>query len=178
MDLDLAKIFVPDTPLLEIFVRGTLTYLALFLLLRISRNRSGGSLGMADLLVLVLIADAAQNAMAGEYTSWTDGFLLVCTIVGWAYGLDWLAYRYPGTLGRFMHPPPTPLVRDGVKVQLNLDRERISHEELMTQLRLQGVEVIEDVERASLEGNGEVSVVRKSAGDDEPGAKAKTPGAG
>jgi uncharacterized membrane protein YcaP (DUF421 family) len=104
MNVDLGRILLPDTPLLEIFIRGTLTYLVLFALLRLTVNRSSSSIGMTDLLVIVLIADASQSAMAANYTSWTDGLLLVATIVGWAYGLDALAYRYPKTLGRWVHP--------------------------------------------------------------------------
>lgn len=168
--------FTPDTPLLEIFIRGTLTYLVLFLLLRITFNRSSSSIGMTDVLVIVLIADAAQNAMAGDYTSWTDGMLLVATIVGWAYGMDWLAYRFPGSLGRFVHPGPRVLVRDGRVVKRTLDRTLISHEELMTQLRLQGVEDIAEVRLALMEGNGEVSVVTREPAEDR-GTRASGSGA-
>ena len=158
---DFARILFPDTPILEILLRGSLTYLVLFTLLRLTFNRSSSSIGVTDLLVIVLIADAAQNAMAGEYTSWTDGMLLVATIVGWAYGMDWLAYRFPGTLGRFVHPAPRVLVRDGHIVRRTLDRELISDAELMTQLRLQGVEDVADVKLAAMEGNGEVSVIKR-----------------
>lgn len=164
MDLDLGAILLPDTPLLEIFIRGTLTYLVLFTILRITLNRSSSGIGLSDLLVIVLIADAAQNAMAADYASWTDGMLLVATIVGWAYGLDWLAYRFPKSLGRFVHPAPRVLVRDGTKLQPNIDRELISDEELMTQLRLHGVDTLADVKLVAVEGNGEVSVIRKDAG--------------
>ena len=41
---------------------------------------------MTDLLVIVLIADAAQNGMAGEYKSITEGVVLCATIVGWSLG--------------------------------------------------------------------------------------------
>lgn len=166
---DLGSIFLPETPLLEIFVRGSLTYLAILALLRIARNRSSSSIGMADLLLIVLIADAAQNAMADDYSSWTDGMLLIGTIVGWAYALDWLAYRYPKTLGRWVHPEPRTLVKDGEVVQRNLDRTLISREELMSQLRLQGVDDLAQVKLASIEGNGEVSVIKRNGG--EPGPK-------
>jgi uncharacterized membrane protein YcaP (DUF421 family) len=47
-----------------------------------------------DLLLLVLIADAAQNAMAGEYHSISKGLVLCGTLFGWNFLLDWLAYRY------------------------------------------------------------------------------------
>ncbi|MEO5965590.1 MAG: YetF domain-containing protein [Candidatus Limnocylindrales bacterium] len=165
---DFGAIFLPDTPLLEIFIRGSLTYLVLFLLLRLTFNRSSSSIGVTDLLVIVLIADAAQNAMAAGYQSWTDGMLLVGTIIGWAYAMDWLAYRYPSTIGRFVHPKPRELVRDGRKNQRNLDRELISEDELMTQLRLEGVDDIADVELASMEGNGEISVIKREPGKRAP----------
>jgi uncharacterized membrane protein YcaP (DUF421 family) len=171
MNVDLGQILLPDAPVLEIFLRGTLTYFVLFAMLRVTINRSSSSIGMTDLLVIVLIADAAQNAMADDYRSWTDGMLLVATIVGWAYGLDWLAYRFPRRLGRFVHPKPRALVRDGRLVRQNLDRELISHDELMTQLRLHGVEDISQVKLAAMEGNGEVSVIRKS--DDREAAQAQ-----
>ena len=66
-DVDWAKVFGPDTPVLEIVVRGTVVYLALFVLIRVVFKRQPGAVGIADLLVVVLIADAAQNAMAGTY---------------------------------------------------------------------------------------------------------------
>jgi len=43
--------------------------------------------------VLLLIADAAQNGMASDYKSITDGVILVTTIIGWEYILDWLGFR-------------------------------------------------------------------------------------
>ena len=82
MDVDWGRLLLPDTPLLEIFIRGTLTYLVLFAILGLTLNRSSSSIGMTDLLVIVLIADAAQNAMGDDYTSWTHGLFLILTIVG------------------------------------------------------------------------------------------------
>lgn len=163
---DLARLFLPDTPLLEIVLRGTVTYLSLFAILRVVDQRTAGTVGITNLLVIVLIADAAQNAMAGEYTSITDGILLVATIVAWSYVLDWLGFRYP-RIGRVVHPPPRSLVEDGKPVAANLRRELITREELMTQLRLQGIEDLADVRRAAMEGNGEVSVLKRE-GEPEP----------
>jgi uncharacterized membrane protein YcaP (DUF421 family) len=64
-------------------LRGTLVYLFLFAVLRVMRHQ-------ADLLLVVLIVDAAQNAMGSEYTSVTEGAILVATIAAWDYALDWL----------------------------------------------------------------------------------------
>jgi len=162
VSIDVAKIFLPNTPILEVFIRGTVTYIALFLLLRFARKRQAGGVGMTDLLVIVLIADAAQNAMADDYTSVLDGILLVGTIVFWSFTLDWLGYHIP-LVERLIHPPPLPLIEDGQLNRRNLREELITREELMTQLRSQGVESINEVRKAYMEGNGDITVLRKES---------------
>ncbi len=163
--VDWAKTLLPDTPLLEIFLRGTLVYLALFFLLRVVLKRESGGVSITDLLVIVLIADAAQNAMADDYTSIPDGLLLVGTIVFWSYALNWLGYRFP-LVQRLVHPPALPLVRDGRMLRRNMRRELITEEELRSQLRAQGVEDLAEVRRAQLEPTGDLSVTKRDGGGD------------
>src|SRR5215210_8618116 len=93
--MDLEKMFGLQTPVPEMVARGTITYIALFVLLRLFQRRQAGSVGMADLLVLVLLADAAQNALADDYRSITDGLILVATILFWSVAFNWLGYRVP-----------------------------------------------------------------------------------
>ncbi len=93
--VDWQELFVPVHPIPEIILRGTITYIMLFLILRFLLKRQSGVIGIADLLVVVLIADAAQNAMASEYKSITEGAILVLTIVFWNYAVDWLGFRFP-----------------------------------------------------------------------------------
>lgn len=158
MAIDWGRAFIPHTPLLEIFLRGSAVYLGLFLLLRLVLKRQSGAVGVTDLLVVVLIADAAQNAMADDYTSVPDGLLLVAVIIFWSHALDWLGYRFP-RLNRLIHPPPLPLIQDGVMLRRNMRRELITEEELRTQLREQGVLEAKDVRVAFMEGDGRISVV-------------------
>jgi hypothetical protein len=68
MSIDWEALFVPQNSLLELLIRGTFVYLLLFVLLRVIIGRRVWALSMTDLLLVVLIADAAQNGMAGEYT--------------------------------------------------------------------------------------------------------------
>ncbi len=157
--VDWAGAFVPRLPV-ELVLRGSLVYLALFALLRAVLKREAGALGISDLLVLVLVADAAQNAMTAEYTSLPDGLALVGTIVFWNYALDWLAHRSP-RFRRLARPQPLPLVRDGRLLRHNLRRELITEEELMGQLRLQGCDDVAAVRAAYLEGDGRISVVQR-----------------
>lgn len=161
--IDWQSVFVPTVSVAEIMLRGTLIYLALFLFLRFLR-REMGVIGIADLLVVVLIADASQNAMASDYKSVTEGIILVSTIAFWDYTLDWLAYRVP-RLQKFVHPPPLLLVKDGELCRRNMRKEMITKEELMSQLREQGVEEVSEVKKAYMEGDGRISVISKNSQD-------------
>lgn len=159
ISFDLEEALTPDPSLLETFLRGSIMYLGLFFLLRLVLRRQSGTITLSDLLVLVLVADAAQNAMANEYRSITNGLVLVGTIIGWNVTLDWLGYRFP-FVRRLLHPPSKPLVRDGRLIRKNLADELMTEEELMTQLRLQGIERLEDVKAVYVEGNGQISVIK------------------
>jgi uncharacterized membrane protein YcaP (DUF421 family) len=144
-------------------------YLGLFLMLRLILRRQPGTITLSDLLVLVLVADAAQNAMAAEYESLTNGLVLVGTIIGWNVALDWLGFRFP-IVQRFIHPPRKPLVRDGRLMRRNLAEELMTEEELMTQLRLQGVERLDEISAVYVEGNGQISVIPKNRTGPDAGA--------
>lgn len=165
--IDWNSAFVPTVSVAEMVLRGTLVYLLLFFVLRVLR-REAGALGISDLLVVVLIADAAQNAMASEYKSITEGAVLVGTIVAWDYALDWLGYRFPA-VQRLLRPAPLPLVREGRMLRRNMRQEMITPEELMSLLREQGVEGVEEVKRCFLEGDGKVSVIKREPGGGEGG---------
>jgi len=159
--LDWSGIFVSRVPFLEIFIRGTLMYLGAVILLRLIMRRQSSSLNTSDLLIMVLIADAAQNGMAGEYRSVPSGLFLIATLVFWDFVIDWLGYRYP-QFARLMTPPPHALIKDGRFILQNMRRELISRNELLSQLRQQGIDDINKVKYAAVEPNGQLSVVQKS----------------
>ncbi len=150
--------FVPSGNLLELVVRGSIMYLLLLTGLRLFR-REPGSLSTPDLLVVVIIADAAQNGMSGEYRSITEGAVLVATVFGWNYLLDWLAYRFPW-MHRLLHPHPLLLIQNGRVVQRNLKAELLTREDLLEQLRQQGVDRVDQVRRCYVESDGHLSVLR------------------
>lgn len=158
--IDWQELFVPAHPVPEIILRGTITYIMLFLILRFLLKRQSGVIGIADLLVVVLIADAAQNAMASEYKSITEGAILILTIVFWNYAVDWLGYRFP-VLQRLTRPPPLLLIKDGRMIFRNMRQEMITAEELSSQLRQQGVEHCSEVKMAYIEGDGRISIIRR-----------------
>src|SRR5688572_16827520 len=115
---------------IELFVRGSIIYLLIFTLMRVLR-REPGTVGIADLLMVVLIADASQNAMAGDSRSILDGLVLVLTIVFWNYSLDWLTTR-SRILERFTYPDAIPLIRNGQAIRRNLRKQFITDEQLVS----------------------------------------------
>ncbi len=167
--VDWREMLIPETPLLEIVLRGSAMYLALLALLRFVLKRQTAGIGNADVLVIVLIADAAQNGMADDYSSVPDGVLLVGVIVFWAWLLDWLGFRVP-VVQRLAKPQKLPLVRDGRMLEQNMAIELLTEEELMSQLRLQGVSDVADVKVAYMEPDGRVSVITRNAGGDDGAA--------
>ena len=157
--IDWNSIFVPDTPFLEIIVRGSVMYLALTILLRIVLKRQTGTLGMTDLLLITLLADASQNAMAGEYRSLPDGIVLVATIIFWNYFFDWLTVKSEW-FERLIEPPPLPLVKRGKLLRRNMRRELITEAELLGKFREQGVEDPSKVKLANIESDGQISLIQ------------------
>jgi uncharacterized membrane protein YcaP (DUF421 family) len=143
----------------ELLIRGTAMYWFLFLIFRFVLRRDVGSIAISDVLLLVIIADASQNAMAGDYKSIADGMVLVGTIVGWNYGLDWAAFRFE-KVHRFLEPPKLPLIRHGQVLHRNLRQEFLSLDDLMSELRKQGVDDVRLVRHAYMEGDGHISVLR------------------
>ena len=123
-------------------------------------RRETGTVGITNLLTIVLLADAAQNAMAGEYTSIPDGVLLVGTIVFWSWFIDWAKFHSP-RFARLVEPPALTLVKDGRLLRRNMRVEMITEDELMSQLRLQGVDDLAQVKRAHIESDGRISVIQR-----------------
>jgi uncharacterized membrane protein YcaP (DUF421 family) len=172
MDL---SIFAFNVPPLELVLRGTLIYWFLFLMFRFVLRRDVGSVGIADVLLVVLIADASQNAMAGGYETVSEGSVLVLTLMGWNWLLDWASFRFDA-VRRFAEPPPLLLVRNGRVLHRNLRQEFLTLDDLQSQLRQNGVSDLADVRRAFMESDGRFSVITRE-GQRSPAPPADSPAA-
>jgi uncharacterized membrane protein YcaP (DUF421 family) len=170
--MDWAGLFAIRVSVAEIVIRGSAIYWFLFLVFRFVIRRDIGALGIADVLLLVILADAAQNAMAGGYQTITEGLILLSVIIGWNVLLDWLSYRFR-IVNRFTSPRALPLVRHGRFLLQNLRRERLTAEEVMSRLREQGIAHLRQVRHAYMESDGQISVIRHD--DARPAAKPDAP---
>jgi uncharacterized membrane protein YcaP (DUF421 family) len=168
-DIDWGALFVPTESVIELAVRGSLIYLALFMAMRFLPRRTVGAMGPSDLLVVVLIADAVQNGMSGGYQSVIEALILGGVIFGWATLIDWLDYKLPHW--HIAEAGPMPLIVNGKILHRNMKRQQITDEELMAQLRQHGQESPEAVTRAVLEGDGHFSVILRHGKSNKPPGK-------
>jgi uncharacterized membrane protein YcaP (DUF421 family) len=143
----------------ELIARGSALYWFLFLVFRFVLRRDVGGIGVADVLLVVLIADASQNAMTGGYTSVAEGCVLVATLVAWNYLFDWGAF-HSRRFARFVEPRPLPLIRAGRILARNLRAEFVTPAELRSHLRQHGVESEAEVRLACMESDGNLSVLK------------------
>lgn len=171
--IDWQSMFIPQGSLLEPLIRGSIMYLGMFILLRIFRRQSG-SVSIADLLLIVIIADAAQNGMAGDSKSITEAMLLIGTIIFWDYLLDYLGFKSK-IISKILDPEPLKLVENGRILRANMAKEMITEDEIMSHLRKNGIEDLSDVEKCFLESDGEFSIIRKD-GKVNQGKKVKKSG--
>jgi len=160
--IDWGELFGLQMPVSEIIVRGTAIYWFLFAIFRFVIRRDVGSVGIADVVILVIVADAAQNGMSGDYKTITEGAILISTLVFWNAALDWMCYRFPA-IRRFAEAPPLRLVKDGRMIHRNMKRELITEDELWSLLRAREVRELSEVEEAYLEPNGDFSVIKRQS---------------
>lgn len=150
--------FAWTTPVPEIVLRGTILYLGILLMMRLVGQRETGGLTVTDLLVVILVGEAATHSMTTSHLSVPEGLILAGTLLGWSVVLDALAYRSP-RIAALLKARPKALIEDGRVNERALRRELLSRTELDAQLRLHGVRDVSEVERAYLEPNGMVSVL-------------------
>ncbi|MDB5592210.1 YetF domain-containing protein [Enterovirga sp.] len=157
--IDWGAIFVPESPLFEIVLRGTIMYIVLFLALRFLMKRNTGQIGVADLMVIVLVSEVSQTALVGEAKSVTEAALSVGVILFWSFVVNWVSFHVPA-LSTLTAAAPLTLVEHGRLNRQNMRRELITYDELVSQMRLHGIEDIAQVRCARLEGDGSFSFLR------------------
>lgn len=142
----------------DIVARTLAIYLVVFLGLRLSGKREIGQITILDLVVLLLIANAVQNAMVGPDTSLAGGIVAALVLLV-AHAIAVRAQLHWPQLRRLIEGSPTLLILHGEPLESHLRREGIDHEILQTALREHGIARLADVEMAVLEIDGSISVV-------------------
>ncbi len=153
--------FQLSVPWWEIVVRTAVVYVVVLALLRIAGKRELGQMTTFDLVVILVIANAVQNAMNGGDNSLLGGIIAAATLVA----LNLVVARVVGDVpffGRLLAGEPTLLLRDGEPIPDHLKRERVTREEIEMAAREHGIDDLAQVSAAILEADGSISIIPKS----------------
>jgi uncharacterized membrane protein YcaP (DUF421 family) len=148
---------------MDIVIRAAVIFLFIFVLTRMVGRRELGSLEPFDLIMLVVVGDLVQQGVTQSDYSVTGALLAVSTI-----GLLTVALSYASFKWRRLRPilagEPIVLVEDGEPLQRNLQRQRITVEEVEAEARLAEIGSLRQVRWGILETDGRISFVKKGDG--------------
>ncbi len=145
-----------------VVVRTLVVYVALLFGLRVAGKRELGQMSPFDLVVILLIANAVQNAMVGSDTSLTGGLVAAAALLAINWVVGRLRLRY-GWFEREIRGTVSLLVNDGHFVEEHLRREGIGEDDVYMAMREHGVDDLSQVKAAILEVDGTISIVPEQA---------------
>ena len=155
-----------NVPWWEFVVRGVVVYVFLLVFLRLTGKRQTGQYAPFDLVLLLILSNAVQNSMNAGDNSLVGGLISAATLIGCHTGLSYLTFHFP-RLADLVDGTPQVLVRDGhVDTQLLRD-ELLTIADLAAALRASGCLGVHEVERATIETNGQITVVLRRRGDSD-----------
>lgn len=144
---------------MDAILRAGVVYLVLLVLFRIAGKRSLAQVTTFDFVLLLIVAEAIQQAMIDADHSLTNAFLVVATLLGIDIALSLLKQRAPG-LERWLDDVPLVLVADGKPLKDRMERARVDEEDVLSSARqLQGLERMDQIKYAVLERSGGITIV-------------------
>jgi len=146
---------------MDIVGRGVVVFVFLFLLMRIMGKRELSSLEPFDLILLIILGDAVQQGLTQDDYSLTGAMLAVGTIGVLQIVTSYANFKFP-RLRTFLDGEPIVVVQDGKPVEKNLNRERLTMDDLAVAARREGIGKLDDVAWAVIESSGTISFIKKS----------------
>lgn len=150
-------------PWWELVGRAGLIYIFLLVLLRLTGKRQVGQLAPFDLVLLLVLSNAVQNAMTGPDNSVSGGMILCTTLVVLNSLVSYATYRSK-RIEALIEGRPQILVHNGHLDERVMQKEKITHHELMAALRAAGCGAVTEVHFAIIENNGHISVQPRKVG--------------
>jgi uncharacterized membrane protein YcaP (DUF421 family) len=145
---------------MDLVLRAIVMFVLLFAVTRIAGRRTLASLEPFDFILLIVIGDLIQQGVTQNDQSLTGMVLVIGTVTVLQVGLQYSTWR-SRRLRQVLEPEPLILVEHGELLRGNLDRERMTVDELLAEARLAQIESISEIDWAVLERNGRVSFLRR-----------------
>lgn len=148
-------------PWWQYLVRACIVYFVLLAMIRLSGKRTMGQFTSFDMLLIVLLGNAVQNALLGTDTSVGGGLILAATLMLLNWGVGYIASRND-RIERVLEGMPVVLARDGHVFRDVLRRELVSRADFDKAMRENDCAQIDDIAVAMLETNGHITILRKA----------------
>jgi len=144
-------------PWWELVLRGIFVYVFLLIILRITGKRQTGQLAPFDLVLLLVLSNAVQNAMIGGDITVLGGIISATTLIALDYAVAFMTYK-SRKMEAWIEGTPRILIRDGVLNEDVMRSELLTRHELAAALRASGCAEIGRVRVATLENNGQINI--------------------
>lgn len=148
--------------LLIVAGRAAIVYVAVLVGLRLMGKRELGQMTVFDLVVVLLLANAVQNATVGADTSVQGGLVAAFVLLG-LNRLVAAARLHSGVWGRLIEGSPTVLVQEGQVLDAAVRKEGLERAQIEMAMREHGVSSIDDVLLAVMETDGSISIVPRGS---------------
>ena len=150
----------------ELMVRAVIVYFAVLIMVRLSGKRTIGEFSPFDVIVLLLLSEAAQGALTGNDHSVTGGLLVVATLIGLNLIVAFATARSQ-KLESLVEGDPVTLIKDGVKREDAIKRNNILEGDLAEAMRANEIRHVSEVEWAVLEPDGNISFFKRGKNRDK-----------
>lgn len=141
-----------------IAVSSVVVYLFIIIAIRLFGKKELAQLSVVDLVFILLISNAVQNAMVGQDNTLSGGLVAATSLFLVNYLLKYLLYRFP-RFGKMIQGDPILLIYKGKLNHRNMNRAKLTLDEVREAVREHGVATIADVDLAVLEIDGNISVL-------------------
>jgi uncharacterized membrane protein YcaP (DUF421 family) len=149
---------MPMNAYVDVILRSSAVYLFMVIALRIFGKKELSQLNTADVILILLISNAVQNAMVGNNTTLLGGLAAATVLFAINFTLKKLMFRYK-SFGEFLQEKPEILIHAGQLDFKILSKLNITNDELKEAMREHGVEHFADVKLAMLEIDGNISII-------------------
>ena len=146
---------------MDIVVRAAIAFLFIFFLTRVVGRRELNTLEPFDLILLIVMGDIVQQGVTQNDLSITGLLLAGATIALLTVLFSYASFKAP-RLRPLLAGVPLILVEDGKAIERNLNRQRITLDEVLAEARVQQIGSVDNIKWAVLETSGQISFVKKS----------------
>lgn len=145
-------------PLVDVALRSLAVYIFMFAAIRIFGKNQLSQLNAGDIVLLLLISNAVQNAMVGSNVSLEGGLVAAFVLFGANFVVKKIIFKNP-KIKSLVESDPVILIKDGIIDNMKLKQQQLSFDELEETVREHGVENIAEVKLAVFEVDGNISVI-------------------